>query len=1808
MSWKYLFRRICYTHILTFILMCTFTINAQSVKINKISQTESGLSLSFFTNAAEFITESNGKLIFNYNLGMEEDSPGKPMLPGRNLIIAIPPYSKLSFDILNKQEKILQKIDIKVSPEISFTDDSTILYNETNVSTKYLENDIYPTKQIEVLGYTWVRDFYCAIIRLNPYQYQWKSKSISMIDSAEIKITFDDVVPFLSDTEPLGEFDKDLKDVIINFESAQNFRSKNKSRSIQDSTANWIDYSKTHYKLGIVRDGIQRITVDNLISYGITPSLVNPKTIKIFRKGEQLPLFIKGEDDLSFDQADYIEFWCEKNYGSPNYKNVVQTGQDYLNYMDRYSDTTIVWLTFGGNDGRRIEIMQQSPSVTADTIKSHLSKKHFEQDIRLWYYDAEDPRTQLPFWQEHKVFTWLTIGNSGSQRINFIAKDFVLNTPVTTTVRLISNAGNTTIDTHKHGSSLNSTIFQDSISFNYRETVNFTSTFSSNQLLTGSNAYRVFGLPTSATFHRSLIDWVDIEYFRENNTQGDSLLIVIPDSVNSDFRNIRFTNLQVDDSLIILYKVSEKQKKILAYSYSNGELVFSDSVKGGDKYIIIKPDYLVTPVFKYSKDFINLRDQSRGADYIIITHKSLSNSVQQYEQFVSDNYAVRTELIYIDDIYDEFAFGQNWAESIKGFLYYANQNWTAPSPSYLNLIGDANYDYKDIWNPAPSPRKKNLVPSYGNPVSDVWYTMWDSTNFNIPQMYVGRIPVNSNDELLSYLNKHSIYLNRRFDDWNKRYTFYSGGDPTKPSELAQIKAANDSLYNNFIKPFPIGGKGIHFYKTITPPTNFGPYTLQEIQNAVDSSGLFISYIGHSGTRTWDNGITEVGDIKNNFPDRYPLISDFGCSTGKFAEPDVDAFGELFVAQSSNGQAIGYLGNSSLGYLSTSLRYPGLFYKKILLDSTTTISKAHYLAKLEQFNLYGFGDVNRVFNFSNILFNDPLLQFALPEKPNFIINQNSVSLNPSQVSDLEDSVLVTLTILNWGNVVNDSLKVSITNSFADSVIFAKNLMVACPIYSEQIQIYVTTMKLVGQHNLLIALDSENLIDEIYEDDNSVNFNFQVFSSSIRPVETEYYYTTLDDTLTFLNPTYKTEGEPEEFLLSVSDNPEFNNAIENQYTMGSLYTKLSLGNININERYWYRARLNTPQVNWSSSYSFKNIAVPFKWFIDADYNENDLIKRNIEFDAISQSWKISRRVNSLKITSAGSNDGKFASMLFNAQEYLPNTFFWGISTAEIDSLTLEPTNIKYFSWPNSLAQNSDSLRNYILSLPEGKLLAMTISDDGVQLVLGSVGSPVRQAIKTLGSLYVDSVLYRQSWCIFGKKGAAIGSVPESYKKLFQGAAIIDSSKLVIFDEGEITFPATGRSAGWINVVMNDSIPDGSAIEVFPIGIRQNNQVDTLTALTFVNDSSSIGFIDPVVYDRMKLTARLSANDLKESPSIYSIGIDYIQPSELAINYQVVNLDLDSVYQGRNINLSFNVSNVGFFKSDSFVVSLDLIKPDKQQINLMDTLISNLNPSEMLLLNYTYKSNLNDGYGNMQFKINLDRDNLAKEIYEDNNIFAIPFYVIKDTTVTSVTETTVTVTFDGVEILDGDYTSSSPNISINFNYPLWFPIDDTSAVKVYLDDNELSYSDFDVNYDTINRIAKYNIKPPLSNGDHNLKVFGKDINGVISPYPGFEKFFVVSNEFTLLNLYNYPNPFGDNTTFTFILPLIPEELKISIYTIAGRKIKEFKKTANELVIGFNRIEWNGTDEDGDEIANGSYLYKVMIHSSEKSYQLTQKFSKVK
>jgi len=114
-------------------------------------------------------------------------------------------------------------------------------------------------------------------------------------------------------------------------------------------------------------------------------------------------------------------------------------------------------------------------------------------------------------------------------------------------------------------------------------------------------------------------------------------------------------------------------------------------------------------------------------------------------------------------------------------------------------------------------------------------------------------------------------------------------------------------------------------------------------------------------------------------------------------------------------------------------------------------------------------------------------------------------------------------------------------------------------------------------------------------------------------------------------------------------------------------------------------------------------------------------------------------------------------------------------------------------------------------------------------------------------------------------------------------------------------------------------------------------------------------------------------------------------------------------------------------------------------------------------------------------------------------------------------------------------------------------------------------------------------LSEGDYNLLVKAWD---VFNNFSGEESYFTVVNDDVLVirDVYNYPNPFPVNTTFTFQQNLTkPINVKIKVYTIAGRMIKEIEK--NNINQKFVKINWDGRDADGDVLANGTYLYKISV-----------------
>lgn len=122
-------------------------------------------------------------------------------------------------------------------------------------------------------------------------------------------------------------------------------------------------------------------------------------------------------------------------------------------------------------------------------------------------------------------------------------------------------------------------------------------------------------------------------------------------------------------------------------------------------------------------------------------------------------------------------------------------------------------------------------------------------------------------------------------------------------------------------------------------------------------------------------------------------------------------------------------------------------------------------------------------------------------------------------------------------------------------------------------------------------------------------------------------------------------------------------------------------------------------------------------------------------------------------------------------------------------------------------------------------------------------------------------------------------------------------------------------------------------------------------------------------------------------------------------------------------------------------------------------------------------------------------------------------------------------------------------------------------------------------------------LAHGEYEILVKAWDVfNNFSSETEYFSV--VTADDLIVRDIYNYPNPFSSNTTFTFQHNLNSSiNLRIKIYSIAGRLIHEMER--QNINDRFVAVDWNGRDMDGDLIANGTYLYKIVIMTTDGQYK---------
>ncbi|MBI1937272.1 MAG: T9SS type A sorting domain-containing protein [Ignavibacteriales bacterium] len=1721
------------------------------------------------------LKDVNGvKYIYMQNV-FDESKTGQLNIPYKDFFIAVPQNSNPTVKISVTESEILNAHP-QINPSVIRTSDSTLSYVEVS------EVKLSTEEKFFVKGFLWVNRNYCLHISVPLFVYDRSKGFISIPKKILVELLFDIPLPELN----LLTAAKNKNDFVVNSSFAEKFSAKESFDILP--TDSWIDYSKTYLKIGTARDGIYRITKNDLLNLGIGVNIIDPRTFKMFLRGSEIPIFVEGETDESFDENDFIEFIGLRNMGG-KHREENNFDEPYNEYLNLYSDTTIYWLAWGGADGERV--MQRSDNTqsnSAGVIDYYNEVVHLETDNWFDFSMADIVKRESPFWIGNKTWVESQLG-VGTKNINIHLSDVYKNKPAHFYAKLMDFASDIFYNAHYVGLGINSdtAIYNRTYIDKYQQKV-LKAEISSNWLNDGNNTIKLHSMQTAAAINACAVDWYEIEYPRYLKPQNGRLTASFTFLSGRNVYQIEISDVTTDDySLWILGNNSAK------YSVQrlNEEIIFKDTLGADCKLFFAESAKVLSPKFFYVKQFVNLRSSANNTDYIAITNKKFMDKVNEYSQFISASYGLKTKVIDVDDIYDEFAYGTFSAEPIKDFLKATYTNWQSPRPNYVCLIGAATYDYHGNKNRNQgAPQTFNYVPSYGASASDNWFVAWDTTGAFMPQMNIGRVPVNTVEEFDWYFTKHREYINGLFDEWNKKFLFFTGGKGNDETQIAQFKSVNNFIIQNYVAPQPIGGMFNHFYKTVNPVTNFGPYSPQQFQQTLDEGSVFISYLGHSGTQTWDNSITEPSQLMNK-SNRYPLITDFGCSTARFAEPDIKSFSQLFLL-SQNGQAIAYVGNSSLGFLSTAITAPKLFYEQILDKGVTNICEALNRSKIELIKQYGSNTVNQLFTLTNTLIGDPVVRLPIPQKPNLNINSTGIVLSEQKPSSSEDSVEVKIKFVNLGKTEKSGFKIYIKDVHLNSILFEKTIEKNLPLNGDSIIVKLPVKERPGEHRLFVDLDNENAIDEIYESDNSTGFTFNVYNSSLRTNLNYEVENEIENELTILSPSEDQQSEKINILLSRT--PDFPDHTNLNVSLDTFYTKIDLSDLQKGERYWLKTKLED-QSEYGAVKSFV-VGSQKDFSISDNTSFASGEKQNVEYPG--NALQLAKKKIDIRVFSAGYYDGKTAIISINNQNLIPENTINGHHVCLLDSKTYDFVQYKLFDFYSSENTTTEYI-HFLDTLSAKFLVLIAVADEGS---VGSTG--LRNKIKSLGSKYIDSLTFRGSWAIIGRKGAAPGTVPENFSRPYEGSVELNLQPEIMNNTGCYITPSIGPAEKFNTAEIKENTPAGSEIKYRLLLQNISGDVDTTEYLSLSGGKIDLSFVDAPKYSTIKLFCEYTASPTGETPSLQTISVDYNSLAELGINYQTVAVDKDTLQQGETALLSFYVYNVGETSAEKFKITVETVRKDYSVENILTQTIDSLGKEMKIKIDVPI--NTNNDSDDTQFRIVIDADNIIHERYEDNNYYSADVFIKRDSSLPALD-----VKFDDVDISDGDFISPNPSIKIEVSDESILPVNDTSAVEIFLDNIRIDYfqnAKLSWSFSPANPkvIILYNAE--LEDGAHELKIIAKNIYNNELENVTLTKTFSVANDVQLLDVYNYPNPFANKTYFTFKLTQIPDELKIKIFTLAGRMIKEITKSSSELNYDFNRIYWNGRDEDGDLIANGVYLYKIILKKGSEIITAVQKLAVVR
>ncbi|RYY89663.1 MAG: hypothetical protein EOO15_05620 [Chitinophagaceae bacterium] len=1094
--------------------------------------------------------------------------------------------------------------------------------------------------------------------------------------------------------------------------------------------------------------------------------------------------------------------------------------------------------------------------------------------------------------------------------------------------------------------------------------------------------------------------------------------------------------------------------------------------------------------------------------------------------------------------------------------------------------------------------------------------------------------------------------------WMKNIVHLAGS--SEPGLLSTLSVYLDEL-KHIISDTLFGGKVTTFIKN--SPNTIEQINNGELDRLFAEGISMITYFGHSASSHLEYNLNNPDQYNNpgKYPLFVALGCNVG-NTYNLSPTRLNALetiSEQYTLAPNRG-SIGFIASSHFGITDYLQNISRPFYANVSSHMYGEPIGAIMVKTVgDLFDVYTEGDFYaRATAEESNLNGDPMLRLNPHDKPDHAIEDQLVRVSPGFVSVADASFHLTAQVINLGRAVDVPVVIEVKREFPNNggtqVVYRDTIPGIRYIDSIGIDLGIDPNRDKGLNRITVTVDPDNLIDEKFETNNSITKDVFIYEDEARPVYPYNFAIVQRPNTKFVASTANPFAAQRNYRMELDTTEHFDSPLKvttNLSAPGGVIEFLPTVAYQDNRVYYWRVAEipATGNPKWTGA-SFLYMAGTDTGFNQSHYFQHTYSSyTRMNIDASTRRFKYNQVDHELYIrngtfgsTGATSQEGDMVVNV-DGDSYIRNVCQVGFAINVFNGLTFRP---KFNAPPNTAGTfgsntvcgsqkrvytfqynddtsgrrkardfvNAQANGDYIVVRyilrdvsANGNYVANWISDRAIH----GVGNTLYDVLKDAGFTLIDSMNRKRVFAFVFKKNSPSFAPVQGLS--VGGFDVMSMTALCPSNDstGSMTSPMFGPASRWKTMKWSGSSlearPDTVQIQV--LGVKADNSVDTLIRdIRPGQNDVDVSGIDAAIYPYIKLHM-LTTDTANYTPYQLNYWRLYYSPrAEGAIAPNLLFNMRDTFDVGEPIEFKLAFKNVSEVPFDSLRVKA--IVTDRNNLATVLTLgrFKPLIAGDTLHVRFPIDTRRLVGNNTLYVDVNPDND--QPELYHFNNFIYKNFYVRGDSL-----NPLLDVTFDNRHILNGDIVSARPSIDIRLkDEAKWRLLDDTSLVQLQVIDPNGITRTYGFDNDTLrfepatsgsDNQATVRFHPNfVEDGDYQLIVSGKDKSGNGAGRMEYKIAFQVINKAMISNMLNYPNPFTTSTAFVFTITgaEVPQNIRIQILTVTGKVVREItKEELGPLHVGNNITEfkWDGTDQYGQALGNGVYLYRVITNHNGQSLE---------